>query len=63
MVGKKQSDEDLPFKMYEETDSFIATINPTLPGFLAAYQMEDENTFPVFVFNQEVEKVLQPVRY
>ena len=48
-------------KMYEETHSFIATMNPTLPGFLAAYQMEDEDKFPVFVFNQEVKNVLQPV--
>ena len=38
MVGKNESDEDLLSKMYEEARSFIATINPTLPGFLAAYQ-------------------------
>ena len=57
MVGKKESDEDLPSKIYEETiwGDFVATINP--------YQMEDEDTFPVFVFNQEVKKVLQPVKY
>ena len=60
---KKESDEDLPSKIYEETHYFVATINLTLPGFLAAYQMEDEDIFPVFFFNQEVKKVLQPVKY
>ena len=55
MDGKKESDEDLPSKIYEETHYFVATINP--------YQMEDEDTFPVFVFNKEVKKVLQPVKY
>ena len=63
MDGKKESDEDLPSKMYEEARSFIASIDPTVPGFLAAYQMEDEDTFPVSVFNQEIKKVLQPVKY
>ena len=33
MVGKKESDEDLPSKIYEQTHYFVATINPTFPGF------------------------------
>ena len=63
MVCKQESDQDLPTAKYEEVRSFIGTINPTLPGFLAAYTMEDDVAFPSSVFNPEVKRVLKPVMY
>ena len=49
--------------MYEEARSYIGTIDPTLPAFLAAYRMEDDAVFPSPVFNPEVKKLLRPVVY
>ena len=63
MVGKQESDQNLPTAKYEEASSFIGTINPTLPGILAAYTMEDDVAFPSSVFNPEVKRVLKPVMY
>ena len=63
MVGKQESDQDLPTAKYEEARSFIGTINPILPGFLAAYTLEDDVACPSSVFNPEVKRVLEPVMH
>ena len=63
MVDKQESDQDLPASKYEEARSFLGKLDPSLPGFLAAYTMRDDSILPSSVFDLESKNLLQPVKF
>ena len=65
MVGKKETDPDLPPEKYEEARQFFRNLYPSLFVYLIGYEIKDTTLFFASVFENDVKRipVLQPVKY
>ena len=53
----------LPIRMKEAAMELLLELDPSFPGIMAAFEIQDTSLFPASAFMQSIKDVLEPIKY
>ncbi|QQP40283.1 Hypothetical protein FKW44_014275, partial [Caligus rogercresseyi] len=59
----EQNCPQIPVQMREDAMKLLEDLDPSFPGIMAAFQIEDSSLFPASAFISSVKDILKPIKY